>query len=121
MNTSSSTGMNTEYTNGPAAGTHSEAFNQSQDQGAYNELQNSQGNSDMGGGRGAMGSGVAGGYGGSSGYQQQQSQTGEKKDWLDKGIDALGDKAGFNIVSCPQCEIRGSTLKGCGRTERQKR
>ena len=39
----SGTGMNTEYTQGPAAGTHSEGFNQSQDMGAYDEMQRSQG------------------------------------------------------------------------------
>ncbi|KAH9855578.1 hypothetical protein C2E23DRAFT_813878 [Lenzites betulinus] len=27
----------------------------------------------------------------------QQTQTGEKADWLDKGITAIGKKAGFNI------------------------
>ena len=96
-NTASSTGENTEYTNGPGSGTNSEAFNQSQDRGAYSEMQSSQGSDDMGGGRGAMGSGVAGGYGGTSGNQQQVQ--GEKKDWLDKGISALGNKFGVNVVS----------------------
>ena len=96
-NTASSTGENSEYTTGPGSGTHSEAFNQSQDRGAYSEMQSSQGSDDMGGGRGTMGSGVAGGYGGTSGNQQQVQ--GEKKDWLDKGISALGDKFGVKVVS----------------------
>ena len=52
--TASSTGENTEYTNGPGSGTHSEAFNQSQDRGAYSEMQSSQGSDDMGGGRGDL-------------------------------------------------------------------
>ncbi|RDX46451.1 hypothetical protein K466DRAFT_582388 [Polyporus arcularius HHB13444] len=99
-NTASSTGMNSEYTDGPGAGAHSESFNQSQDQGAYSQMQGSQGSDDMGGGRGAMGSGVAGGYeGNSQGNSQssQTSQTGEKQDWLDKGIESLGKKAGVNV------------------------
>ena len=97
-NTTSSTGMNSEYTDGPAAGTNHEAFNQSQDQGAYSQLQSGQGSSEMGGGRGAMGSGVAGGYEGNS-QSSQASTTGEKTDWLDRGIEAMGKKAGVNIVS----------------------
>lgn len=97
-NTSSSTGMNTQYTDGPGAATHSEGFNQSQDQGAYSEMQSGQGSNDMGGGRGAMGSGVAGGYEGNS-QSSQTTQTGEKADWLDKGLESLGKKAGVNIVS----------------------
>ncbi|KAI0634897.1 hypothetical protein C8Q77DRAFT_1054645 [Trametes polyzona] len=91
-NTSSSTGTNSEFTSGPGGGTHSEGFNQGQGRGgAYDEMQSSQSES-MGGGQGAMGSGVAGGYSGN-----QQSSTGEKKDWLDKGIESLGKKAGVNI------------------------
>ena len=39
------------------------------------------------------GMGVSGGYEGS-----QQSQTGEKQDWLDKGIESIGSKVGFNVV-----------------------
>lgn len=49
----------------------------------------------MGGGAGAHGSGVAGGY--SSNADQSQG-TGEKKDWLDKGIEWAGKKAGVNVV-----------------------
>lgn len=77
-------------------GMQSEASNQSQDQSAQNDSQSSQNNSDMGGGGGVMGSGVAGGHEGNSG---NQAQTGEKKDWLDQGISAIGTKAGVNIVS----------------------
>ncbi|KAH9838027.1 uncharacterized protein C8Q71DRAFT_857194 [Rhodofomes roseus] len=61
----------------------------------------------MGGGQGAFGSGVAGGYG-SNNSQGQQNQQGqgqqgqgqqgaEKQDWLDKGIEALGNKVGHNV------------------------
>ena len=46
----------------------------------------------MGGGAGSHGSGVAGGYTGSG-------QTQEKQDWLDKGIEFAGKKAGMNVVS----------------------
>ena len=63
-------------------------------------------NQDMGGGAGAHGSGIAGGWGGpadSQGGVSQQSgqtgQTGEKQDWLDKGIEFAGKKAGMNVVS----------------------
>ena len=58
----------------------------------------------MGGGVGAHGSGVAGGY--SSNADQSQTntsgQTGEKQDWLDKGIEWAGKKAGVNVVSDTQ-------------------
>ncbi|RPD65192.1 hypothetical protein L226DRAFT_609864 [Lentinus tigrinus ALCF2SS1-7] len=96
-NTASSTGMDTEYTDGPAAGTNSDAFSQSPDQGAYSDLQSGQGASDMGGGGGAMGSGVAGGYEGNSQQSQASAATGEKADWLDKGMMGLGKKFGVNI------------------------
>ncbi|KAJ8475358.1 hypothetical protein ONZ51_g6596 [Trametes cubensis] len=93
-NTASSTGTNSEYTQGPGGGTHSEGFNQGQGQGgAYDQMQSAQ-SSDMGGGQGAMGSGVAGGY---SGNQSQSQPSGEKRDWLDKGIEAIGKKVGVNI------------------------
>ena len=37
--------------------------------------------------------------GGAGGYEgSQQSQTGEKQDWLDKGIESIGSKVGFNVV-----------------------
>ena len=61
----------------------------------------------MGGGGGVHGSGIAGGYEGnqqqgSGGFggmgQQQQGQPAEKQDWLDKGIEMAGKKAGVNIV-----------------------
>ena len=97
----SGTGMNTEYTQGPAAGTHSEGFNQSQDMGAYDEMQRSQGG-DMGGGGAVAGSGVAGGYENNQNQSQPatgMAQTGEKQDWLDKGIEAAGRKFGINVVS----------------------
>ncbi|TCD60932.1 hypothetical protein EIP91_009285 [Steccherinum ochraceum] len=54
----------------------------------------------MGGGQGAHGSGVAGGYEGTQPAQSTQGtqqQTGEKQDWLDKGITAAGKKLGFNV------------------------
>ena len=48
-------------------------------------------------------SGVAGGYEGSQqGAQQQAAPTGEKQDWLDKGITAAGKKFGFNVVCFTQ-------------------
>ncbi|KAI0764837.1 hypothetical protein C8Q74DRAFT_1284260 [Fomes fomentarius] len=75
-------------------GMQSEASNQSQDQSAQKDSQSSQNSSDMGGGGGVMGSGVAGGHEGNS---DNQGQTGEKKDWLDQGISAIGTKAGVNI------------------------
>ena len=61
-----------------------------------------QGQSDMGGGQGAFGSGVAGGY--QNNQQQQQAPQGQQgqqgqQDWLDKGIEFAADKAGYNIVS----------------------
>ncbi|KAI0746498.1 hypothetical protein C8Q80DRAFT_1271390 [Daedaleopsis nitida] len=98
-NTSSSTGMNSEYTDGPAAGTHPEAFNEGQDRGGYSEMQSSQGSGGIAqAGAGTMGSGVAGGYEGNNGNQATGNQaTGEKKDWLDKGIAAIGNKMGVNI------------------------
>lgn len=76
---------------------------------------------DMGGGHGAMGSGVAGGYEGNNsnsnnnnngggggfnsqstqghGQQSQGQQSQEKQDWLDKGLGMLGKKAGHTVVS----------------------
>ncbi|KAI8970631.1 hypothetical protein BD414DRAFT_502057 [Trametes punicea] len=93
-NTASSTGTNSQFTQGPAGGTHSEGFNQGQGTGgAYDEMQSSQ-SADMGGGQGAVGSGVAGGY---SGNQSQSQTSSEKQDWLDKGIEAIGKKAGVNV------------------------
>ncbi|KAI0674078.1 hypothetical protein C8Q78DRAFT_1067227 [Trametes maxima] len=87
----STTGSNSGFTQGPGGGTHSEGFNQGQGRGgAYDELQSSQSDG-MGGGRGAMGSGVAGGHSGNT------QSTGEKQDWLDKGLESLGKKAGFTV------------------------
>ncbi|KAI1798445.1 hypothetical protein LXA43DRAFT_31255 [Ganoderma leucocontextum] len=88
----------------PGAGTQPEALDQSQSSGAYDELQRSQGG-DMGGGRAAAGSGVAGGYESheqqsqpaSAGEGQRQQQTGEKQDWLDKGFESVGKKVGINV------------------------
>ena len=78
----------------------------------YDQMASSQNDQGMGGGYGAHGSGVAGGYEGSGAQsqgQQQQQQPGvgsgstgqpaEKQDWLDKGITAAGKKFGFNVVS----------------------
>lgn len=59
----------------------------------YDQVSSKSENQGMGGGVGAHGSGVAGGY---EGGQQQPA---EKQDWLDKGIEMAGKKTGFNIVS----------------------
>lgn len=59
--------------------------------GGYEQAASKPENQDMGGGVGAHGSGVAGGYEGN------QQQSGEKKDWLDKGIEFAGKKAGVNV------------------------
>ena len=74
FNNPSGTGRKTQYAQGSGAGTHPEAFNQNQSGGAYDELQRSQGG-DMGGGRAAAGSGVAGGYEG-RGQQSQSTMAG---------------------------------------------
>lgn len=79
------------------------------EQGGYDSVRQSQTNTqhDMGGGQGIQGSGVAGGYTGSSGHQTgtggptgQAGQAGqaEKQDWLDKGISMAGQKLGINVV-----------------------
>ena len=104
----SGTGKKSQSTQVPGGGTQPGAFNQGQTGGAYDELQRSQGG-DMGGGRAAAGSGVAGGYegqgqqaqaaAGGQGQQQQQQQAGKKQDWLDKGIESAGKKVGANVVS----------------------
>ncbi|KAH9949691.1 hypothetical protein B0H21DRAFT_726892 [Amylocystis lapponica] len=77
--------------------------NQQGAQSGYGQAQGGQQES-MGGGVGSMGSGVAGGYSGQqqqSGQPQAQGQTQdqaqEKQDWLDKGIEFLGKKAGVNV------------------------
>ncbi|GJE93899.1 hypothetical protein PsYK624_100640 [Phanerochaete sordida] len=64
--------------------------------GGYEQAASKPENQAMGGGEGAHGSGVAGGWDGQSGQQQQQ-QPAEKQDWLDKGIEFAGKKAGVNI------------------------
>ncbi|KAI0778001.1 hypothetical protein BC629DRAFT_1736179 [Irpex lacteus] len=74
---------------GPASGGDAQDFQGSTGQG-YDSMTNSSNDTGMGGGAGAHGSGVAGGYEGSG-------QTQEKKDWLDKGIEFAGKKAGFNV------------------------
>ncbi|EMD36190.1 hypothetical protein CERSUDRAFT_95538 [Gelatoporia subvermispora B] len=55
----------------------------------------------MGGGQGSFGSGVAGGGGQAPSNQQQQQQgqgqPAEKQDWLDKGLQGLSKKAGYNL------------------------
>ena len=43
--------------------------------------------------------------GGQSMGGQMQQPTGEKQDWLDKGIEMAGKKAGFNIVSSNWCRL----------------
>ncbi|KAI0827184.1 hypothetical protein BC628DRAFT_1418762 [Trametes gibbosa] len=98
-NNATSGGTESEFTQGPGGGANTGDLNQEQGRGgAYDELQGSQPGG-MGGGQGAMGSGVAGGYSGNQQQtqQSQQTQTGEKQDWLDKGIEAIGKKAGFSI------------------------
>jgi len=86
---------------GPASGTNTQQFSQGQG-GGYDNLQQSQ-QDGMGGGQGAMGSGVAGGYDGNSQQQQNQNQnqsSGQnqgQQDWLDKGIEFMGQKAGMNV------------------------
>lgn len=84
--------------------------------GGYDGMtQASQTDSGMGGGAGAQGSGVAGGY--SSNADQQQTNTagagGEKQDWLDKGLQFAGKKAGVNVVSSafPILSARGPILR----------
>ncbi|KAI0339340.1 hypothetical protein BDW22DRAFT_1400583 [Trametopsis cervina] len=57
--------------------------------GGYDSLTQSAGDEGMGGGAGAHGSGVAGGHEGQTGA--------EKQDWLDKGIEWAGKKAGVNV------------------------
>ena len=90
---------------------------------------------DMGGGRGAMGSGVAGGHEGSASSNNASGNTSnvsndasaaqgapaEKKDWLDKGFEAVGKKAGYSMVS-PSRTLRNREGEkgadetcGCGR------
>ena len=53
----------------------------------------------MGGGQGVQGSGVAGGHEGSQKQAPASGSTGQKQDWLDKGITSVGKKFGFNLVS----------------------
>lgn len=80
--------------------------------------QNDQG---MGGGYGAQGSGVAGGYEGNQASQGQQAagaQSGEKQDWLDKGITAAGKKFGYNIVSSVRKYVRWVLLSVHSRAHR---
>ena len=79
----------------------------------YSQMQGKAEQQDMGGGGGVHGSGIAGGYEGSQassgtgsfGGMQQGGQSGEKQDWLDKGIEMAGKKAGFNIVSSNWCRL----------------
>lgn len=86
---------------GFAAGADPSQF-QGSDQGmggGYDGMaQSSQTDEGMGGGAGAHGSGVAGGYSSNADQQQTSNTTGEKKDWLDKGIEWAGKKAGVNVV-----------------------
>lgn len=111
-NNSSSTGnSNSEFSSGPGGRTQADGFVQDQGQGgAYDNMQSSAQSDQMGGGQGAMGSGVAGGYSGNSGSNNTSSQTGEKKDWLDKGLESLGKKAGFNLVSALVLSVLGWEL-----------
>ena len=78
---------------GPASGGNPQQFQSSAGEG-YSQMTNSSNDAGMGGGQGVHGSGVAGGYEGSGNTQ-------EKQDWLDKGIEFAGKKAGFNIVGDP--------------------
>ena len=102
-----------DSTQGPGAGFTSQdlAGSGQGERSGYDQMASSQNDQGMGGGYGAHGSGVAGGYEGSGtqgqGQQQQQpgvgsgstGQPAEKQDWLDKGITAAGKKFGFNVVS----------------------
>ncbi|CCM03471.1 uncharacterized protein FIBRA_05604 [Fibroporia radiculosa] len=98
----------------PGAQTSPQQFSQGQG-GAYDNLQQSQG--DMGGGQGQMGSGIAGGYENNSQQQSVNSGTGanqpgaqgQKQDWLDKGIAFMGKKAGVN-VSNSQADSAGDFI-----------
>ncbi|KAI0682733.1 hypothetical protein BC835DRAFT_1398696 [Cytidiella melzeri] len=85
---------------GPASGGAPQQFDGAQQgEGAgYDQMTNSADDTGMGGGQGVHGSGVAGGYGGQSQSQTQtQSQPAEKQDWLDKGLEMAGKKAGYNL------------------------
>ncbi|KAI0794822.1 hypothetical protein C8Q75DRAFT_511073 [Abortiporus biennis] len=87
------------------------AFDNDNEQSGYDQTMSQNAQTDMGGGVGAHGSGVAGGYEGSTqsgqtqtgtqttqSTQPQQTGTGaEKQDWLDKGITGVGKKLGFNV------------------------
>ncbi|PCH37102.1 hypothetical protein WOLCODRAFT_83725 [Wolfiporia cocos MD-104 SS10] len=44
-----------------------------------------------------MDSGVAGGYEGNQQQNSGSAQTGKKQNWLDKGIESMGKKAGMNV------------------------
>ncbi|KAM5543729.1 hypothetical protein V8D89_002346 [Ganoderma adspersum] len=99
----SETGTKSQSSQAPGAGTQPETFDQGETGSGYDELQRSQGG-DMGGGRAAADSGVAGGYEGhgqqsqaAMGGQAPQQQAGEKKDWLDKGMASMGKKVGVNV------------------------
>lgn len=111
----SSTGTDS-YAQGPGSGADAQQFSQGQG-GGYDNMQQS-GQDDMGGGRGAMGSGVSGGYEGNQSNQQGQQgqqnqqgqgQTQEKQDWLDKGLTMMGKKAGMN-VSGQQADSAGDFI-----------
>ncbi|KAI0916094.1 hypothetical protein AcV5_002939 [Taiwanofungus camphoratus] len=81
--------------------------------GGYDNTQQTQ-QQDMGGGRGAFGSGVAGGYEGNQnqgqqnqGQEQQQNpgQGQQQQNWLDKGVGYVGQKAGVNVTNQQEDEI----------------
>ncbi|KAI0084980.1 hypothetical protein BDY19DRAFT_997216 [Irpex rosettiformis] len=74
---------------GPASGGNPEQIQSSTGEG-YDQMTKSSTDAGMGGGQGVHGSGVAGGYQGSGNTQ-------EKQDWLDKGLESVGKKAGFNL------------------------
>ena len=96
-----STASNQDFQQAPGAGFTSNDLRgsgQGEDRG-YDQMAKSQKDEGMGGGYGAHGSGVAGGYEGNQAQGQQGGQGVEKQDWLDKGIQAGGKKFGMNIVS----------------------
>lgn len=55
-------------------------------------------NNNGGGGGGGYGQSAQGQGQQSQGQQGQQGQAAEKQDWLDKGLGAMGKKAGYNMV-----------------------
>ena len=114
---------NQDFQQAPGAGFTSDGLqgsSQGPDSG-YDQMAGSQNDQGMGGGYGAPGSGVAGGYDGNqsqaSGQNPQSQQApaqggAEKKDWLDKGIASIGKKFGMNVVSDPLYALQRTGADG---------